>query len=503
MTRATRFPSPGRPPACENRADARHADPRYRVIRLLGKGGDGRGLPRRARLAGPSTTPSRSSAPTSTRKSKFASRLRREARAANRVHHPNIVRVFDFGQLPDGRYFWPWSRQTVLASTPWSRAAGGWQGPRVLRLWRRLRRRRRLRPRAGVVHRDLKPANLMVVAHRAQPDFLKILDFGVAKNHRPRLRGDGDAHRQGRAARTPAYMTPEQFRGVVPDPRWDIYWIGCIAYELLIGKPPFGGPLPEVVRCHLSVPPPDPSARRPEDPRRGPRSRPPLPPRRTRPAAPTAARSPPESTACSRRGASASRPSTATSSTSRPPRAPIVPADEGEVRKSIVRHHPALGARGDHQLGTRDTRFVVGLARIRQLEDELTRCAAQDAALCVQGDAVEQAARERVDFAALRARQARVPTSSARSRDAAVYADLGERIAALERRLGEVEGERARDLTVIDDRRSPSPRRAPTPRRRSRPPGTRSPGSKTKNPPLRRRLDSRRLRPPISLVGRR
>ena len=99
----------------------------------------------------------------------------------------------------------------------------------------------------GIIHRDIKPDNVHI-EQRNNTDFVKVLDFSVAKLDAP----DAMQTRAGVVFGTPAYMSPEQGRGVPLDRRSDVYAVGIVAYEMLNGKPPFDGRIPtEVVMMHL------------------------------------------------------------------------------------------------------------------------------------------------------------------------------------------------------------------------------------------------------------
>src|SRR5262249_59295751 len=100
----------------------------------------------------------------------------------------------------------------------------------------------------GIIHRDIKPDNIHLLETKGTSDYVKVLDFSVAKLNAP----DAQVTRAGVVFGTPAYMSPEQGRGLPLDPRSDIYAVGILAYEMLTGKPPFDAKVPtEVVMMHL------------------------------------------------------------------------------------------------------------------------------------------------------------------------------------------------------------------------------------------------------------
>ena len=187
---------------------------------------------------------------------RLASRFRREARAINRLRHPNIIGIYDFGQLPDGRLYLTMEYAAGHPVDEVLRREGRLDLARALHVLHQLAAAIDHAHAHDVVHRDLKPNNMVLVEERGRVDVVKVLDFGLAKvvdAHRP---GD-ELTLQGELFGTPEYMAPERIAGQV-DPRSDLYAIGCIAYELLTGQPPFTGPRPLVMAAHLQTVPPPP-----------------------------------------------------------------------------------------------------------------------------------------------------------------------------------------------------------------------------------------------------
>jgi len=179
-----------------------------------------------------------------------------EARAAASINDPGIVQVFDVGRLPDGRPYLVMERLAgqTLAARLRQRATEPPSRSRALETVTILRLIVRTLVAAhahGIVHRDLKPDNIFLVR---DPDVVggertKILDFGIAKL----TTGQGaHATRAGSLFGTPAYMAPEQCADAASvDARADLYAVGCIAYEMLVGSPPFGAGGLEVVAAHI------------------------------------------------------------------------------------------------------------------------------------------------------------------------------------------------------------------------------------------------------------
>jgi eukaryotic-like serine/threonine-protein kinase len=233
----------------------RVVDTKYRVDRVLGRGGMGavycahdmrleRDVAIKVVRAELLTDPD------------ARTRFRREAQMVARLQHPGIVSVFDYGTLPDGAAFlvMEYVRGRDLRAV--LRGDGPMAPDRVVRLMQAIASPVDSAHQLGVLHRDLKPENILL------PDTgvgAKVLDFGVAKL----LGGEGTAPESdtltlaGQPIGTPAYMAPEQLAGATVSVRTDVFALGAIAYELLTGNPPFGrGPLVEIANRHRQGPAP-------------------------------------------------------------------------------------------------------------------------------------------------------------------------------------------------------------------------------------------------------
>jgi serine/threonine-protein kinase len=193
----------------------------------------------------------------------FVQRFKREAQAAGRVRHPNIVNVHHFGQLPDGRFFLAMEYVEGTALHHLLRRDGPLPVARAKRVLAQLARAVGHAHAMGVIHRDLKPENLVLLDQPGEPDVLKVLDFGIAKIVAPDHESQGLTS-TGDVFGTPFYMAPELFLGQVADPRADIYAMGCLAFELVVGEPPFLGKTMEVTNAHLTRRADLASVRRPE-----------------------------------------------------------------------------------------------------------------------------------------------------------------------------------------------------------------------------------------------
>ena len=180
---------------------------------------------------------------------KFAQRFRREAMAASRLDHPSSIRVFDFGEDPDGILYiaMEYVQGTDLFSVIERR--GLLPREAILDVMIQTLGALIVAHAMGVLHRDLKPENILVVPGKTEDgspcDLIKVCDFGIAKILEPQ---DAPGLRQvqgrklstaGLVIGTPAYMSPEQARGVALDARSDLYSIGVVLYHLLAGRVPF------------------------------------------------------------------------------------------------------------------------------------------------------------------------------------------------------------------------------------------------------------------------
>ncbi|HEU4384134.1 MAG TPA: protein kinase [Anaeromyxobacteraceae bacterium] len=180
-------------------------------------------------------------------------RFRAEAQIVSRLSHPHTIAVFDFGEMgADGGFY------LAMEYVPGKDLAT------VLREQRQLPESRAVSVGsqllgslgeahdAGIVHRDVKPGNVMLMETRQGGDFVKVLDFGIAKL-RDQPGGSISETSVGSIVGTPNYLSPEQARGEPLDARSDLYSVGALLYELVAGHPPFVAPNPvAVVSAHLT-----------------------------------------------------------------------------------------------------------------------------------------------------------------------------------------------------------------------------------------------------------
>lgn len=237
----------------------------YRLIRLLGKGAMGEvHLAQHHLLRRPCAV--KVIRPEQAGSQDWLVRFEREVQAMAQLTHPNTVEVYDFGRTEDDSFFYAMEYLPGTTLDALVRSHGPLPPGRVVYLMLQVCGALAEAHRKGLVHRDVKPGNIFVCERGGEPDFIKLLDFGLVYGE-----VSDPAPASGRAARvaephltlagqlmgTPAFMSPEQVRGEQPDARSDIYSLGGVACFMLTGRPPFEREtLAELFEAHLTAPVP-------------------------------------------------------------------------------------------------------------------------------------------------------------------------------------------------------------------------------------------------------
>jgi PAS domain S-box-containing protein len=183
-------------------------------------------------------------------------RFRMEARTIARLTSPNTVRLYDFGVTENGGFYFVMELLKGLDVMSLIERFGPLPAERAIDVLRQTCRSLAEAHGAGLLHRDIKPHNLYLCRLGVDYDVVKVLDFGLVKSLRP------DAPQlttAGVLTGTAAYMPPERVRGKAVDERSDLYALGCVAYAMLTGRPPFSGESSAILLDHVKTRPKPPS----------------------------------------------------------------------------------------------------------------------------------------------------------------------------------------------------------------------------------------------------
>ncbi len=188
---------------------------------------------------------------------KFVTRFQREARAAAGLNHNNIVSVYDTGDT-DGEHYIVMELVEGETLADLMRRQGPLSADHAARIAAGIAEALQAAHRQGLIHRDVKPGNVMLT-RRGE---VKVMDFGIA-----RAATDDTLTQTGLIMGTASYLSPEQSRGDTVDHRSDIYSLGCVTYEMLVGSPPFTGGSPlSIAYKHVNDQPSPPSHAKPSIP---------------------------------------------------------------------------------------------------------------------------------------------------------------------------------------------------------------------------------------------
>ena len=231
---------------------------RYRITGLLGEGGMGRVYTAEQQMG---TAVRKVAVKTLleefSKDPQVVQRFMRECGTVVELEHPNTIKFYDFGQTDAADLYIAMEFVDGKPLNDVIEAAGGMEPRRVIKIMKQMCGSLNEAHEKGVVHRDLKPENVILTTRAGETDFVKVLDFGIAK----RSEASEDEREQkltqaGMVLGTPPYMSPEQFTGKKLDQRSDIYSLGVLSYEMLTGQLPFKAQTPwEWATQHMTAQP--------------------------------------------------------------------------------------------------------------------------------------------------------------------------------------------------------------------------------------------------------
>jgi serine/threonine-protein kinase len=197
---------------------------------------------------------------------KVLARFEREVQMTARLSHWNTVEIYDYGRTDDGTFYYVMEYLPGLSVEELIDRHGPLPAARVIHLLRQACQALREAHAVGLIHRDVKPGNIFIARRGGLDDVVKLLDFGLVKPVADF--GSVRLTQEGSISGTPLFMSPEQARGSENlDARSDIYSLGCVAYALVTGRPPFERTSPlEIIVAHTHEEAVPPSQHRPEVP---------------------------------------------------------------------------------------------------------------------------------------------------------------------------------------------------------------------------------------------
>jgi eukaryotic-like serine/threonine-protein kinase len=246
-------------------SEAQPADPmiglvlggKYTVVRLLGEGGMGAVYEGEQQLG---TTRRKVAVktlhPHLSRDVKIKQRFEREVGTIAELEHPNTIQVYDFGTTEDDILYIVMEFLQGKSLADYIEKEGAMLPERVAYIMNQVCGSLEEAHGRGIVHRDLKPDNVVLVERAGKKDFVKVLDFGIAKRSKEEDKNEQKLTQQGMVLGTPPYMSPEQFTGRPIDARSDIYSLAVMSYEMLTGRLPFHAETAwEWATQHMTQPP--------------------------------------------------------------------------------------------------------------------------------------------------------------------------------------------------------------------------------------------------------
>ncbi|HEY5447384.1 MAG TPA: serine/threonine-protein kinase [Polyangia bacterium] len=237
--------------------DIGHTIGNYRITAKLGEGGMGVVYLAEHPVIGKKVA-MKAIHPELSKNSDVVSRFVTEAKAVNQIGHEHIVDIADFGNTPEGEFYFVMEYLQGESLSDRLRRENRLPAGAALSITAQIADALNASHEQGIIHRDLKPENIFLCVNRGPGrDFVKVLDFGLAKLT---LSDQKVSHktRTGSVMGTPYYMSPEQCEGKIEiDHRADIYSLGVLLFEMLTGKVPFGGDgYGEIIVKHVTMPPP-------------------------------------------------------------------------------------------------------------------------------------------------------------------------------------------------------------------------------------------------------
>jgi serine/threonine protein kinase len=213
---------------------------RYQILSLIGEGGMGRVyLAEHVRMGRRSAVKVINPALATT--ADAISRFNREAANACKINHPNVAQVYDFGEMADGTLYL--AMEYIDGETLDAIVAreGSLPPARAAQITKQVADALFAAHHLGIIHRDLKPENVMIARHLDGSDWVKVVDFGIAKTvQRDGMEGGSQTvTTAGVSLGTPEYMSPEQLAGERLDHRTDIYSLGLVLFNMLTGELPY------------------------------------------------------------------------------------------------------------------------------------------------------------------------------------------------------------------------------------------------------------------------
>ncbi len=235
----------------------------YRLVDRLGEGGMGEVWKARHRLLARPAAIKLIRASQSGISDDARRRFEREAQVIARLRSPHTVTLFDFGVADDGAFYYVMELLEGLDAEALVRRFGPMPAERVVHVLRQMCHSMSEAHSYGLVHRDIKPANVFLCRYGEDHDFVKVLDFGIAKAAHETCDTETALTVANMIQGTPAFIAPEQALGGVDiDARADIYSAGCVLYWLLTGELVFKADTPmKLLLAHAQAPPEPPSAR--------------------------------------------------------------------------------------------------------------------------------------------------------------------------------------------------------------------------------------------------